>query len=161
VVLEGGPGTRRSGYGLYELMHAVGDSFSGAHTQRRADGEIDELRDWKPLTRLPGLTPEAVKRIPGSAFHRWEDPRDKTYVIEERRTPQGECKELTDRPYGVPYECLSAEGDRARRALVELLVVVRALRNEHLAGSRSADESPEKSAEWVAFKERWFAPAFA
>src|SRR5262249_7616330 len=58
VVIDGGPGTRRSGYGLYELMHAVGDSFSGAHTGRRpGTHDIDELRVWKPLTRLPGLTP--------------------------------------------------------------------------------------------------------
>src|SRR5215831_9966199 len=41
VVIEGGPGTRRSGYGLYELMHAIGDSFSGSHTQRRPNGEIE------------------------------------------------------------------------------------------------------------------------
>ena len=32
VVIVGGPGTRSSAYGLYELMHAIGDSFSGAHS---------------------------------------------------------------------------------------------------------------------------------
>jgi hypothetical protein len=161
VVLEGGPGTRRSGYGLYELMHAIGDSFSGSHTQRRADGEIEELRIWKPLTRLPGLAPEAVKRIPDSAFHKWDDQRDKTYVIAERETPQGRCKDLVDRPYMVPYECLSAEGDRARRALVDLLVVVRALRMEHLADARHATDSPEKTDAWREYKDSWFRPAFA
>ncbi|HEY1435792.1 MAG TPA: hypothetical protein VGG65_10470, partial [Thermoanaerobaculia bacterium] len=58
VVIDGGSGTRSSGYGLYELMHAVGDSFSGAHTQRQPETlRIEELRVWKPLTRLPGLTP--------------------------------------------------------------------------------------------------------
>src|SRR5262249_52837220 len=85
VVIDGGPGTRRSGYGLYELMHSIGDSFSGAHSQRRAGThEIEELRVWKPLTRLPGLTTEAQARIPKSAFHGWNDQRDKTYVIEDR-----------------------------------------------------------------------------
>jgi len=160
VVLEGGPGTRRGGYGLYELMHAVGDSFSGSHTQRRADGEIEELRIWKPLTRLPGLSPEAVRRIPGSAFHRWDDERDKTYVVRERETPQGECEELVDRPYTVPYECLSAEGDRARRALVQLLVVVRGLRMTHLGDPERATDSPEKTEAWRAYKDAWFAPAY-
>src|SRR5512143_3890128 len=127
VVLDGGPGTRTSGYGLYELMHAVGDSFSGAHTQRRpGSGAIEELRIWKPLTHLPGLTPESVARIPDSAFHNWDDHRDKTYVIEDRVVPGGgRCGGLTDYPYKVPFECLSEEGDRARQALVELLVVVR------------------------------------
>jgi len=161
IVLEGGPGTRRSGYGLYELMHAVGDSFSGSHTQRRPSGEIEELRIWKPLTRLPGLTPDAVRRIPDSAFHKWDDQRDKTYVIARRRTPQGECKDLVDSPYTVPYECLSAEGDSARRALVELLVVVRGLRMEHLADTRHATDSPEKSDVWRAYKDAWFRPAYA
>lgn len=160
VVLEGGPGTRRSGYGLYELMHAVGDSFSGSHTQRRAGGEIEELRIWKPLTRLPGLAPEAVRRIPDSAFHKWDDPRDKTYVVANRRTAQGECKDLVDRPYAVPYECLSPEGDRARRALVELLVVVRQLRMAHLADTAHATDSPEKAEAWRAYKDAWFPPAY-
>lgn len=161
VVLEGGPGTRRSGYGLYELMHAVGDSFSGSHTQRRADGEIEELRIWKPLTRLPGLSPEAVRRIPDSAFHRWDDPRDKTYVVAERRTPEGrECKDLVGRPYTVPFECLSAEGDAARRALVQLLVVVRALRMERLADPANATGAPEKTEAWSVYKDAWFAPAY-
>ena len=161
VVLEGGPGTRTGGYGLYELMHAVGDSFSGAHTQRRPDGEIEELRVWKPLTRLPGLSPESVRKIPDSAFHKWDDHRDKSYVIRERATPQGECKDLVDRPYLVPYECLSAEGDRARQALVELLVVVRALRMDHLGDPQHATESPEKSDAWRAYKDSWFPPAYA
>ena len=54
VVLDGGPGARKGGYGLYELMHSVEDSFSGSHTQRRpVTFQIEELRIWKPLTRMP------------------------------------------------------------------------------------------------------------
>ena len=100
VVLDGGPGTRKGGYGLYELMHAVGDSFSGSHTQRLPTTEaIEELRIWKPLTRLPGLSSEKIARIPDSAFHKWDDHRDKTYVIEDRITVDGRrCKDLTDSP---------------------------------------------------------------
>lgn len=163
VVLEGGPGTRRSGYGLYELMHAVGDSFSGAHTQRRpGDHEIEELRVWKPLTRLPGLAPEAVARIPDSAFHNWDDHRDKTYVVEDRKTAEGRrCGSLTDFPYSVPYECLSDEGDLARQALVELLVVVRDLRLARLADPRDPPPAPEQTQAWRSFEAKWFSAAHA
>ena len=163
VVIEGGPGTRRSGYGLYEMMHAIEDSFSGSHTQRRPAGhEIEELRVWAPLTRLPGLAPERASRIPDSAFHKWDDHRDKTYVIEDRETAGGRrCKDLTDSPYAVPYECLSEEGDLARQALVELLVIVRDLRAARLADPRDPPLSPEQSEAWLSYKAKWFAPAYA
>ena len=163
VVIDGGPGTRASGYGLYELMHAVGDSFSGSHTQRRPETlAIEELRVWKPLTRLPGLTPESVAKIPDSAFHKWDDPRDKTYVVRGRTTATGrECKDLVDTPYAVPFECLSEEGDQARRAIVELLVVVRDLRvAQKAAPSDAAGAAPEKSDAWRAYRARWFSAAY-
>lgn len=161
VVIDGGPGTRASGYGLYELMHDVGDSFSGAHTQRQPGTlRIEELRVWKPLTRLPGLTPEAVARIPKSAFHNWDDRRDKTYVVEERTTGDGRrCQDLVDTPYAVPYECLSEQGDAARRAIVELLVVVRDLRMAQKS-SPTPEPKPERSEAWRAYKDRWFAAAY-
>ena len=161
VVLDGGPGTRTSGYGLYELMHAVGDSFSGAHTQRRPDSlEIEELRVWKPLTRLPGLAPESVARIPDSAFHKWDDHRDKTYVVEEKVLSDGRhCKDLTNYPYMVPFECLSTEGDSARRAIVELLVVVRDLRVAQRNAPTDSAPAPQDSPAWRTFKDRWFTAA--
>src|SRR5262245_18669756 len=161
VVIDGGPGTMRSGYGLYELMHAVGDSFSGAHTGRRPEThQVEELRVWKPLTRLPGLTPEKVAAIPDSAFHKWDDRRDKTYVVADRVTADGRrCGTLTDSPYAVPYECLSEEGDLARQAIVELLVAVHDLREAQLAGGSGAPP-PEQSEAWRAFKGKWFAAAY-
>ena len=163
VVIDGGPGTRLSGYGLYELMHAVGDSFSGAHTQRRPGShEVEELRVWKPLTRLPGLSTEAQARIPDTAFHKWNDNRDKTYVVEDRETAdRRHCKDLTNAPYMVPYDCLSEEGDLARQAIVELLVIVRGLRATQLAGNGTADPPPEQSEQWRAYKEKWFTAAYA
>jgi len=163
VVIDGGPGTRRSSYGLYELMHAAGDSFSGAHTGRRpGTHDIDELRVWKPLTRLPGLTPERVAAIPDSAFHKWDDRRDKTYVVEDRVTASGKkCGSLTDTPYAVPYECLSENGDLARQALVDLLVTVHDLREARLAAPATAPPPvPETAEAWRAWKERWFAAAY-
>jgi hypothetical protein len=168
VVLDGGPGVRKGGYGLYELMHAVGDSFSGSHTQRLTGTEaIEELRIWKPLTRLPGIANEKLARIPDSAFHKWGDPRDKTYVVVDRVTVDGRrCGDLTDYPYMVPYECLGKEGDDARQAIVELLIVVRDLRVAHKKASAAIDRSaappptPEQSDAWRAFKDRWFRAAY-
>ena len=168
VVLEGGPGTRKGGYGLYELMHSVEDSFSGSHTQRRPETDaIEELRIWKPLTRLPGLSSEKLAGIPDSAFHKWDDHRDKTYIVEERVMADGHhCKDLTDYPYRVPFECLSDEGNDARQAIVELLVVVRDLRVAHEKASASTDTSaappppPEQSDAWRSFKDRWFTAAY-
>ncbi|HEY4228880.1 MAG TPA: hypothetical protein VGO79_01845 [Thermoanaerobaculia bacterium] len=164
VVIDGGPGTRRSSYGLYELMHAVGDSFSGAHTGRRSGShDIDELRVWKPLTKLPGLTPEKVAAIPDSAFHKWDDRRDKSYVVENRVTASGKrCGSLTGTPYAVPYECLSEEGDLARQALVEMLVAVHDLRQARLAApATEPPPAPETAEAWRAWKEKWFAAAYS
>ncbi len=169
VVIDGGPGVRKGGYGLYELMHSVGDSFSGSHTQRRPETyRIEELRIWKPLTRMPGLANEKLARIPDSAFHKWDDHRDKTYVIEERVTADGrQCKDLTDYPYKVPFECLSEEGDHARQAIVELLIVVRDLRAAQekafatpTPSSVPVPEDPEQSDAWRSFKDRWFQGAY-
>jgi hypothetical protein len=163
IVIEGGPGTRRSTYGLYELMHAVGDSFSGAHTERRADTrEIESLRVWKPLERLAHIPTERSARIPKTVYHNWNDGRDHDYVVEDRRVSgDRSCKELTDTPYAVPFACLSEQGHQARQALVELLVIVRDLREERLAAGDAADPIPERSEAWRGFKEKWFRPAHA
>ena len=158
VVVVGGPATRRSTHGLYEFMHAVGDSFSGSHTERTSDGKIGYLRVWKPIERLVRLPTERSARIPAAAYHEWDDRRDKTYVIEG---DEGRCEKRTDHPYDVPYECLSPEGDRARRALVELLVLARDLRAVQLAAPEGTDAAPERSDAWRAYKAKWFTPAHA
>lgn len=175
VVIDGGPGTRRSAYGLYELMHAVGDSFSGAHAARRPGGlQIEYLRAWKPLEKIAHLPLERSARIPASAFHTWDDHRDKEYVLQDRdvrpfprsdvaRGQARRCHDLTSQPYEVPFECLSERGDQARMALVELLVLIRDLRRAHVAavaGGEAADPSPEASAQWRAFEQRWFASVY-
>jgi hypothetical protein len=59
----------------------------------------------------------------------------------------------------VPYECLSPEGERARQALVELLVLVRDLRQAQLAAPPATDTHPERSEAWRAYKTRWFTAA--
>jgi len=157
VVVEGGPGTRRGGFGLYELMHAIEDSFSFAHGERTAEG-IDHLRIWRPLERIAGLSSEQTKKIPAAVFHEWGDHRDTTYVVEGGETG---CEKRTGHPYDVPYECLSSEGDRARQAIVELLVVVRNLRLAKLGAPGGTDTHPEQSPEWVQYRARWFTPVHA
>ena len=156
IVLEGGTRARQSSRGLYELMHAVGDSFSGSHTERSANGKIDYLRIWKPIERLARLPTERSARIPDAAYHKWNDHRDKTYVIEEGAA---RCEKRTDNPYDVPYECLSPEGDAARRALAELLVLTRDLRAAQLAAPKGTYTQPERSEAWREYKARWFAAA--
>jgi hypothetical protein len=154
IVVDGGPGTRRSGFGLYEMMHAVEDSFSFAHTERRPDVErVDYLRVWKPIERIAGIPTERSSKIPDQVFHMWDDHRDKTYVAEGG---EEKCEKRTDHPYDVPYACLSSEGDRARRAVVELLVLVRNLRLAQRAAPLGTDTRPESSPEWRQYRAKWF-----
>lgn len=154
IVVDGGPGTRRSGFGLYEMMHVVEDSFSGAHAQR-APGGIDFLRVWKPIEKIAGIPTARVRGIPGDVFHKSSDHRDQTYVVEGGEEA---CETRTDRPYDVPYACLSAEGDLARQAIADLLVVVRDLRLAQLAASPGTDTHPEASPAWRQYRTRWLAP---
>ena len=156
VVVVGGPATRRSSHGLYEFMHAVGDSFSGSHTERTADGKVGYLRVWQPIERIVKLPLERSARIPVTAYHKWDDHRDKTYVVEGG---DAACEKRTDHPYDVPYECLSPEGNAARRALTDLLVLARDLRALQLGAAPGTDTAPERSDAWRAYKAKWFAPA--
>jgi hypothetical protein len=156
VVVIGGPKTRRSSHGLYEFMHAVGDSFSESHTERTEDGRVGYLRVWKPIERLVRLPTERSARIPKTAYHEWDDHRDKTYVL---RGGEERCDKRTNHPYDVPYACLSPEGDRARQALAELLVLARDLRALQLAAPAGTDTAPERADTWRAYKAKWFTPA--
>jgi hypothetical protein len=157
VVVDGGPGARQSGFGLYELMHAVEDSFSYAHAERTPDGEqVDYLRIWKPIEKIAAIPTERATRIPDGVFHEWNDHRDKTYVVQGGEEA---CEKRTDHPYDVPYACLSAEGERARQAVVELLVLVRDLRAAHRAAPPGIDTRPETSPEWLGYRAKWFTAA--
>jgi hypothetical protein len=155
VVIVGGVGTRKSGYGLYELMHAVTDSFSHAHAERKpGTHQIDFLRVWAPIgTLAKGRLGDYFADSP--LQHDAHDPRDSAYVrnfVEVNGLP---CKDLATLPYTVPLACLSEEGDLARQALVELLVTVHDLRQAQLATPGAATR-PERAEAWRAFKARWF-----
>ncbi|MFI5181414.1 MAG: hypothetical protein ACHQPI_08500 [Thermoanaerobaculia bacterium] len=158
VVVDGGPGTRRGGTGLYELMHSVADSFSEAHTQRTPGGDVDYLRVWKPIEKMARIPTARSARIPAEAYHVWNDHRDKTYVKEGGAES---CEKRTNQPYDVPYECLSEDGDHARRALAELLIVVHDLRAAQLAAPAGTQIVPERSDAWAAYKSKWFRAAHA
>ncbi len=154
IVVDGGPGTRRSGFGLYEMMHSIEDSFSGSHTERAGD-QVAFLRVWKPIEKIAGLPTERAKKIPDGVFHKWDDHRDKTYVKEGGEEA---CETRTAHPYDIPYECLSGEGERARQAVVELLVLVRNLRLAQLAAPPGTDTHPEASEVWQRYRTKWFTP---
>ncbi|HMF08450.1 MAG TPA: hypothetical protein VKJ00_04895 [Thermoanaerobaculia bacterium] len=163
VVVDGGPGTRKSAYGLYEMMHAIGDSFSGAHSDREpGTRKIAYLRVWKPLERIAHIPTERSAKIPKDVYHVWDDHRDKEYVLEDHKVAgQHRCKDLASHPYEVPYECLSETGDGARQALVELLILVRDARMARLAAGAGADPHPETSEAWRSYKDKWFATTYA
>jgi hypothetical protein len=157
IVVRGGADTRDGGQGLYELMHSVADSFSYAHTQRTGTGAIAFLRVWEPIASLAGGSLGAV--YSGSPTrHAARDERDRAYVRLFGEVEGRACSDLTNVPYEVPFECLSQEGDLARQAIVELLIVVDHLRRAQLAAGAS-DTRPEQSDEWRAYKDKWFVPA--
>ena len=158
IVVVGGRATRDGGRGLYELMHSVADSFSYAHAQRTPTHAIAFLRTWEPIAKLAGGRLGAAYSM-SPTRHAASDPRDQAYVRNFAEVEGRPCRDLTDFPYDVPFACLSDDGDLARQALVDLLVVVRRLRGVQLAAGTQIDTRPEQSEEWRAFKDRWFQPA--
>jgi hypothetical protein len=158
VVIVGGVATRESGYGLYELMHAVTDSFCYAHTERQAGTHhIDFLRVWAPIGTL------ALNRLSryfsdSPLQHDADDARDAAYIRSFAVVDGRPCRDLTALPYAVPAACLSEEGDLARQALVELLIAVHDLRRGQLNDTTDRTTAPEKSAVWRSFKAKWFTP---
>jgi hypothetical protein len=158
IVVIGGAGTRDGGRGLYELMHSVADSFSYAHAQRTATHTIAFLRTWEPIAKLAGGRLGAAYSM-SPTRHAAHDLRDQAYVRNFVEVEGRPCKDLTDFPYDVPFACLSEEGDLARQALVELLVVVRRLRLLQLAAGSQIDTRPEQSEDWRTYKDTWFLPA--
>lgn len=158
VVMVGGVRTRESGYGLYELMHAVTDSFSYAHTERQQrTHHIDFLRVWGPIGTL-ALSRLSDYFADSPLQHDADDSRDSAYVRKFAEVNGLPCRELVGLPYAVPYACLSEEGDLARQALVELLVVVRDLRRAQVGAPPGPASEPQQSAAWNRFKARWFTP---
>lgn len=154
VVEVGGRQTRQGGLGLYELMHAVQDSFSHAHTERQAGGgKIEFLRVWEPVGKLAGG--RLGMTYSGSPTrHDSHEPRDAAFIRNFAEVDGRPCRDLVDFPYSMPFACLSEDGDAARRALVELLVTVHELQLARRANPAS-QAHPSESAAWQAYKARW------
>jgi hypothetical protein len=160
VVDVGGRQTRQSGYGLYELMHAVQDSFSYAHTQRQAGtGKVEFLRVWEPMGRLAGGR-LGVTYSQSPTRHDADEPRDAAFLRNYAEVEGRPCRWQMKFLYAMPYACLSSEGDDARQAVVDLLIVVDDLRKARLARGASAGRASD-AAEWKAYKERWFDAVYA
>jgi len=160
IVEVGGRETREGGFGLYEFVHSVQDSFSYAHTQRQpGTHEIEFLRVWEPVGKLVGGRLGATYSS-SPTRHDADEPRDRAFVRNFLEVEGRPCRDLVEFPYTVPFACLSEEGDRARQAVVELLVLVRDLRKAHLA-SPAMRAHPSESRAWKAYKARWLASVYS
>jgi hypothetical protein len=117
---------RKKAHGLYELMHAVMDSYSRAHTERdytdwtagKPDPGVEFLKVWQPTVGNPLSDASRQTR------HEISDDRDEHYIepfhIEDGRA----CSEYVSRPYGMPPGCLSKEGRLATNAIEDVMRLV-------------------------------------
>jgi hypothetical protein len=142
---------RTNARGMYELMHAVMDSYSAAHTERDyaawqnatgRDPAIRFLRVWQPTVANPFADANKNTR------HELFETRDDDYVDRERIVAGRPCTYYVPRPYTVPPECLSTSGRlavAALRDLMRLVVELRATRGQTPAAIRTR---------WTAFVDR-------
>jgi hypothetical protein len=140
---------RANNRSIYELMHAVADSYSKAHTSKGANGRIEYLKVWDPATwyypsRWFATNPHPTTR------HRAGDKRDEDFL--EREHNNQLCTELSEHPYEVPWDCLSADAKSAVQATEKLLSVIYQLRFRHRAkGTTKIDEVEGDMKEWDDF----------
>jgi hypothetical protein len=124
---------RKKARGMYELMHAVMDSYSRAHTERDYEGwsaskgtdpPIEYLKVWQPTVGNPFAESSLKSR------HQISDDRDEHYIsalhVEDGRA----CSEYVAHPYGMPPGCLSQEGRLATNAVEDLMRLVVSMRQK-------------------------------
>jgi hypothetical protein len=159
------PATARSSHeGLYELMHAVADSYSRAHVEREPDsGRIHFLRVWQPIAVSPLSDATKITRHAAPS-----DDRDDDYVDRFGTRDGHLCTYYENLPYGVPEACLTTEVRQAVAATKELLCDVHAMRGEHPRRAFDASESARShttrmlgSPRWAAFLAKYFPHAHA
>ena len=142
--------------GIYELLHAVGDSFSSAHAER-ADGGTGPVR-WLRTWNMVPLFQRSDERL----RHGFDDARDQRFldVSDPALAEDPACQPDTEHPYTFKRECLSAEARAAVEGLRELLVVTWRVRNR-MAGvcrGRVALECQENLRDWEAYEARHLRP---
>lgn len=132
VDARGGPrAARQNARGMYELMHAVMDSYSMAHTERDyadrvpgGDPKIRYLKVWQPTVVNP-LSDESLH-----SRHAIFEPRDDDFIDRFAVVDGRPCTDYVSRPYQMPAACLSETGRLAVDALKDLVHVVVWLRVE-------------------------------
>jgi hypothetical protein len=155
---------RSSHEGLYELMHAVADSYSRAHVEREhGSGRIHYLRVWQPIAASPLANATQITRHAAPSDDRDDDTLDRFSTWDGHL-----CTYYTKLPYGAPTQCLTSEAKQAVSATKDLLCEVRAMRAEHAPRALSATEAVQShtklmraSARWPGFLARYFPHAHA
>ncbi|MCP3142379.1 hypothetical protein [Pyxidicoccus xibeiensis] len=142
--------------GIYELLHAVGDSFSSAHAERAEEGTgaVQWLRTWNmvPLFQRPNPT----------LRHDFDDARDQRFldVSATALAADPACEPDSEHPYTFKRECLSTEARAAVNGLRELLVVAWRVRNRMAGACRGQVplECPDNLRDWEAYEARYLRP---
>jgi hypothetical protein len=151
---------RRAAVGMYELMHAIMDSYSLAHVERdyatwapsdaiKNDPRIAFLKVWQPTVPNPFGGSNQNTR------HEIFESRDEDFIDRFRIVDGRPCTFYVPRPYSVPAACLSQSGRLAVEALKDAMRVVHALRA--LAQAKKAKWAAIDHASWQAFVQKHFA----
>lgn len=112
--------------GLYAMMHSIADSFSAAHVDRTAEGDIVLLKPWTIRAFIPYAldgSPRDWKYFNGPSHHTMIDPRDEEYVLDTDLTGTIDCRNVAH-PNLVPETCLTDRGRAAMNAMSDLLLMV-------------------------------------
>ena len=169
VVVEGGPGVRKGGYGLYELMHSVDDSFSGAHTSVSGDGSNRRAPHLEASDANAGTGQREARthprlRVPHVGRPPRQDLRDRGSRDGGRARVRG-----PHRPSVPGALRMSLRGGRPRatgdRGAVFVVRDLRVAQEKAFATPTPTGvpvpEDPEQSDAWRSFKDHWFQGAYA
>ena len=152
-VVENPVDARKNAHGLYELMHAVMDSYSRAHTERDfagwkgdVDPAIEFLKIWQPTVGNPFSESSRNTR------HEIFEVRDDHYIEPEHWEDGRQCTHYISTPYGMPPGCLSQEARLATNAVEDVMRLVVSMR------ARRASRAQVHEA-WMAFVAKHLAHA--
>jgi hypothetical protein len=134
--------------GTYALMHAIQDSFSGAHAARDGQGRIVHLLSWK-LIDWPSYWAHGRAAFPAQTHHGITDDRDEDYLFPDATTEEGRRCASVRNPYALSERCLTPRALAAVDAISDFLVLAYKLRARAFAAGREASlASPEDLALW-------------